>query len=105
MDEFSVRHYGIDALPVGRKGGGGEVKQVVEQVGALCLREVLPVGNGGALGKHIGNGVRDALVQVFGSDVGVEEFYEYLLGVGVLCACWYGKDGVVASAEWADFKS
>lgn len=49
MSKFAIRHDGIDALSVGGEGGGGEVEEAVEEVGALCLREVLPVGDGGAL--------------------------------------------------------
>ena len=99
MCEFSICYNGIDALPCWGEGGSGEGEESVEEVGALRLGEVLPVGDGGALGKHIGNGVRDALVKVFGGDVGIEEFDKDLLWVCVLCPCGYGKDGVVASAK------
>ena len=49
MSKFAIRHDGIDTLPCGGEGRGGEVEEAVEEVGALCLREVLPVGDGGAL--------------------------------------------------------
>ena len=49
MGKFAIRHDGIDALPCGGEGRGGEVEEAVEEVGALCLREVLPIGDGGAL--------------------------------------------------------
>ena len=105
MSKFAIRHDGINALSRGGEGRCGEVEEAVEEVGALCLREVLPVGDGGALGEHVGDGVRDAFVQVLRSDVCVEEFYEHLLGVCILRSCGYGKDGVVASAKGTDFKT
>ena len=49
MGKFAIRHDGINALSRGGESRGGEVEEAVEKVGALCLREVLPVGDGGSL--------------------------------------------------------
>ena len=49
MGKFAICHDGIDALSRGGEGRGGEVEEAVKEVGALCLCEVLPVGDGGAL--------------------------------------------------------